>query len=337
MIYLFIAYCITCLFGCKLFLKTEYDYLSRDVTTSVKGVFILMVFFSHFNSYVQYTEWLDRIYTIPFSLIGQGMVTMFLFYSGYGVMEQIKRRDNYVSLMPVKRILSTLFQFSVAVVLFALLRFSLSEPFTVKTFVLSLIGWDSLGNSNWYIFAVLCMYVITYISFKIFSGSHKKAALFNLAATTIYIVVMCYIAHKPSQWYDTVLLYPFGLLWSLYKDKLDKLLKSNVICILIFVFALLVWFVIGNFYVKHIMFALAFLMFTVKVQLGNKILTWFGKHLFEIYILQRIPMIVLDRLGFLDAHICISFAICLCTTIVLAIVFKRYVFKIWNHIILKAV
>ncbi|MBR5505641.1 MAG: hypothetical protein IKV73_04980 [Clostridia bacterium] len=72
--------------GCKSCFKTEYDYLSRDVTTSIKWIFILMVFFSHFNSYVQYTEWLARIYTIPFHLIGQGMVTMFLFYSGYGVM-----------------------------------------------------------------------------------------------------------------------------------------------------------------------------------------------------------------------------------------------------------
>ena len=335
MIYFFIAYCIICLFGCKLCFKTEYDYLSRDVTTSVKGIFILMVFFSHFNSYVQYTELLDRIYTIPFSLIGQGMVTMFLFYSGYGVMEQIKRRDNYVSSMPVNRILSTLFQFAIAIVLFALLRFSLSEPFTVKKFVLSLIGWDSLGNSNWYIFAVLCMYVITYISFKVFSGSHKKAAIFNLAATTIYIVVMCYIAHKPSHWYNTALLYPFGMLWSLYRDKLDKPLKNNIVCSLIFVFALLGWLVIGNSYVKHILFALSFLIVTTKVCFGNKVLHWFGKYLFEIYILQRIPMIILERIGILGSHVYLSFIICLSATIVLAIIFKKHSYKIWNYITLK--
>ncbi len=295
-----------------------------------------MVFFSHFNSYVQYTEWIDRIYTIPFVMIGQGMVTMFLFYSGYGVMEQIKRRDNYVSTMPVNRILSTLFQFAIAIVLFALLRFALSEPFTIKKFVLSLIGWDSLGNSNWYIFAVLCMYVLTYISFKMFPGSHKKAAFFNLAATTIYIVVMCYIAHKPSNWYDTALLYPLGMLWSLYRDKLDKPVKSNTICALVFVFALLGWYVIGDAYVKHILFALTFLMFTTKVCLGNKVLDWFGKYLFEIYILQRIPMIILDRIGFLDAYMCISFITCLCTTIVLAMVFKKCISKLWSYITQKS-
>ena len=90
MIYFFVVYCIICLLGCKSCFKTEYDYLSRDVTTSVKGIFILMVFFSHFNSYVQYTELLDRIYTIPFVMIGQGMVTMFLFYSGYGVSNECR-------------------------------------------------------------------------------------------------------------------------------------------------------------------------------------------------------------------------------------------------------
>ena len=68
------------------------DYMSVDKTMAIKGIFILIVFVSHFNSYADFTSAADIKYFQEFSKIGQRMVTLFLFYSGYGVMESVKKK-----------------------------------------------------------------------------------------------------------------------------------------------------------------------------------------------------------------------------------------------------
>ena len=332
MLFFFAMYLLICLYGIKPHFKSSYNYLSREVTTSVKGVFILMVFFSHFNSYVQYNNFFDKLYLLPFSLIGQAMVTMFLFYSGYGVMEQIKNRENYVDSIPVNRILSTLFNCAVAVIIYAVLSLILKEKLTIKAFLLSLIGWESLGNSNWYIFAVLCMYLSTYISFKVFSKDHIKAAVLNLAITILYIAIMRYIAHKPMYWHDTVLVYSLGIFWSLYRVAIEKCFKNNIVCLILLFAMIASYYLIRTPYIKNIVFTLGFLIFTYRIAIGNKILNWCGNYLFEIYILQRIPMIILTEVGYMNTHTYVSFVICILFTVVSAVVFKKCTVTLWKLI-----
>lgn len=42
-----------------------------------------------------------------------------------------------------------------------------------------------------------------------------------------------------------------------------------------------------------VVFALVVVMFTMKMQLGNSLLEFAGKHLFGLYIMQRLPMALL--------------------------------------------
>ena len=94
----FIAvFIIICLIGVQLSPKDggNYisDYMSVDKTMAIKGIFIIIVFFSHFNSYATFRSALDLAYLEDFSKIGQRMVAMFMFYSGYGVMESVKKKN----------------------------------------------------------------------------------------------------------------------------------------------------------------------------------------------------------------------------------------------------
>ncbi len=67
-------------------------YLSKDYTAAIKGIFIMFVFISHSRSYFEITSTMDNV-TIQFmNYVGQLMVTLFLFYSGYGVYEAIKSK-----------------------------------------------------------------------------------------------------------------------------------------------------------------------------------------------------------------------------------------------------
>ena len=59
----------------------------------------------------------------------------------------------------------------------------------------------------------------------------------------------------------------------------------------------------------------------MKLDVCNPILIFFGKHLFEMYILMRIPMLILQRLGVTNVYLFVflSFA----ATVLLAVGFKK--------------
>ena len=95
------------------------DYIQKDQIQAIKGVFLLLVFARHFSQYVQYTS----VLSYPFEVLGrwleQLIVVPFLFYSGFGIAESVKKKGYaYIRNMPVRRILNVLFQFDIVVILF---------------------------------------------------------------------------------------------------------------------------------------------------------------------------------------------------------------------------
>lgn len=352
MILFFAAFAVLCFAGIKFKpadgAKYMTDYMSVDKTMSIKGIFILIVFFSHFNSYVTYTSVPDTIYYRLFSLIGQCMVTLFLFYSGYGVMESVKRkRMDYVHKMPVTRILGTLFRFDIAIVMFVFVRLAIGDTLSLPKVLLSLIGWDSLGNSNWYIFAVLCAYVITFAGFEIGNLLTKKSpppimhyvsAILVTIGCLGYIYILAHFKLRPQHWYDTVICYAAGIWYSLLREKIEKIINYNTaVYILVFLVtgAGTAYFALNRSasFVHTELCMMLFTAFTViltmRVSVHNKVLTWCGKNLFGLYILQRIPMIVFKEIGVADFNIYLYFVLNLAVTVVLAWAFEKYVGKLW--------
>ena len=237
MIFILLIYFGLVLFKSKITFKGTADYLSIENTNCVKGIFILMVFLSHFNSYIELDGRFDTIYSKFFFIIGQAMVTMFLFYSGYGIMESIKKKGNaYISTIPVKRVLGTLFRFDVAILLFFILALIIKRPMTVANVLLSLIGWDSIGNSNWYIFVILVLYLVTFIVFKI---TGTKKLWLPVAITTLVILALVALTAafrlRDLYWYDTALCFALGMIYSLYKEKIRRVVNYNIFVWLAFV------------------------------------------------------------------------------------------------------
>ena len=149
------------------------DFLSVDKTNAIKGIFIVVVFINHIKEYYVKTgadlsHWYDSAFFIPAKAFGQLMVVMFLFYSGYGVYESIKKKgDDYVRNIPRKKVLNTLVNFDIAVIIFACAGLLIGSKIDFLSFLLSLIAWDAVGNSNWYIFCIIACYTFTYISCRI--------------------------------------------------------------------------------------------------------------------------------------------------------------------------
>lgn len=315
------------------------DYLSIEKTKPIKGIFTFLVFLSHAKSYISMDSIFDKHCHIFLSLLGQMMVAMFLFYSGYGIMESIKRKGfSYVADLLKKRLPKLLIRFDVAVLLYFILQhFIFNVRFDSFVFWTSWIAYSSLGNSNWYIFIMLSFYVLVFISFynlkrKENNKYYTSATIFTLL--TIILVFSLKYAGKQYWWYDTAILFPLGVWYSLLKNKIDAfVMKNDRRYFIIFVIMIFICLVSAKFkgilgLISYTIWGIAFTLFivvsTMKITFGNKILNFFGDHVFSIYILQRLPMITLNNLGLAKSNKYLFFVLSLFITILLAIGFDKF-------------
>lgn len=313
--------------------KLHTDYISKKQTLAINGLFTLFVFLSHVSTYIKLEGNIDTYYTAFKSYMLQAVVITFLFYSGYGIMESIKKKGRaYVKQIPEKRFLRVLIHFDIAVVLYLTVNLAFGKTYSAKHILLSLTGYSSVGNSNWYIFAVLGLYVITFFAFML-SG---KSNIIGVVLTTIFSIgfVLAQMLLKRDSWcYDTIILFAVGMIFSLVKPFVEKILSKHD---LIYICAVAVAFIIYFIFYKRrsdgiefysmwvILFMGLIVLVTMKIKIGNRVLSFFGSHVFSIYILQRIPMIILSRLGLAAESKYLFVILCFAITVVLSLGFDKF-------------
>lgn len=314
----------------KIHINKEKTYcLDKEQTNAINGLFVLIVFMSHFSQYIELKE-TDYFFKAFYAVIGQLMVTPFLFFSGYGVMSSfIMKGKEYVKKFWKSRIVRIWLHFALVVLLYVIINFVLGIKYPYNDILLAFTGWASVGNSNWYVFDILLLYLFSWISFRLFVTPKWRSVLLTsvLCVFMICILKLC----KEVYWYNTVMVYPFGMLIAMQKDKLQEKLDNKKtpiyllgvtillgICAVIVVTGInisSVWFQIYS-----ILFMVCICLFTMIVRINNPILEFLGKHTFEIYVLQRIPMILLkDHIQ----NIYVYFLSVFISTVVLAIITRK--------------
>lgn len=339
---LLIALFLLCLYGIHFTVRGFHeDFLSKEKTNSIKGIFILLIVLSHSLQYIEGSSYLfdcfgDNAFTWFFSHLGQMVVVMFLFYSGYGVGESSKYKGlSYVNSMPRRRILTTLINFDVAVIAFILLKVVLGHTISIKQALLSLTGWESVGNSNWYIFVILLCYLFTYISLRLRlpRRGYSIVLLFTLCFATIAALSL----FKGHWWYDTILCYPLGFLFSSYKKPVIGCFKKyywavGAVLLILFVGLYVcprdLWRLFYN--TMSMTFALLVILFTMKMGINNRPLQWVGSHLFPIYIYMRLPMIFIKDKGIslIEFHPALFIIISLVVTLIIAHFYRFWKIKL---------
>lgn len=299
---------IVCLYKIKLSPFHE-DYMSRSQSGAIKGIFAVIILFSHLKGYITLSGPLDSYYDMILRYIGQLMVTMFFFYSGYGIIKSYQAKENYSKGFVKNRILKTLLHFDIAVLCFFILSLVVGNKYEPLDYLLAFTGWTSLGNSNWFIFVILALYVITAIAFWVKEKLLRSDSVLLIPALTsllsVCLWIALYISGKDAYWYNTLLCYGLGMWFALIKDRLDALMKKNIFYNFGAVILSAVIFVVSYktainsllYSVLACVFCLTLTMITTKVKIDNPILAFLGKYSFEIYIFQRIPMIILSEMA----------------------------------------
>ena len=292
--------------------------LDKEQTTCINGIFVVLVFLSHFGQY-------ERMpWNKPILAIGQLMVAPFLFFSGYGIMEQIKKKgDAYINHMPRKRIFKFYLHFCMALCIYLLLSFLLDKDYSLSRIIWSFTALSSIGNSNWYVFAILAMYIIVYISFKYF----KKDGIIACVIMSVLYIILMKAFKGQDWWYNIILCFPAGMILSKYKDKICSIIRKPIFFVCVLIIALILYiFHLHIFAYEVVAISLCFLIVDICAYkaIKNRLFRSLGQYVFEIYILQRVSMIIFK--GYV--HGWIYFSICIVVTFGLACVFKRLETKI---------
>ena len=145
-------------------------YLSKENTTAVNGVFVYLIVLSHYAQYADLSGPYDAPYLALREHLGQMVVVTFLFYSGYGMMESLKNKGEAYVRKLFSKFWQLLLRFDVAVLLFLGINRLLGIEYPLKDTLLAFTTWTAIGNSNWYITAILAIYIIMFVSF----GQHIR-------------------------------------------------------------------------------------------------------------------------------------------------------------------
>lgn len=337
---IFIAFLLFLLISAFGFGKKNEDYLSRDMTATINGYFLTTVFMTHFIQYLSSDmyNWFDWQYIYINRGMGQLIVVMFLFYSGYGVMESIKNKEGYIRSFPLKRIFLMVLDFEIAALIYLGISCATNQTPTVTYAIKAFFAWESLGNSNWYVFAILYLYIATFLAFRFVKPENYRWSVFLVFVFTVFYMFFMK-QHKGGWWYDTIICYVAGMLFSCHVQKIrkhichvmNKKLYFADLCILISAFFFIYQFRKGNvwwFEILSVLFSAIVVMLTVKFKSTSPVYSFIGKNLFCFYIYQRIPMILFkDTLG--TYNIYLYFLVCLAVTVLISIGMKY--FYSWLH------
>lgn len=309
LVFIFILIALICS-GLSVAKKNEFysDYCSPKNTNTINAIFSILIFLSHAVTYVKLEGVLDGPYFEFRSFLGQLVVVTYLFFSGFGIMESIKKKGiPYVKAMPKNRFFKLWYHFAIVILLYTVVSVGIAgKRYSITHWLLSFTGLKAIGNSNWYLFVTFALYIIVIVSFLIFRKS-QKFALASVCILSVGFVILEKELGLGSRYYNTLLCFPLGMFFSMLKPYIDKVFMKNDILWFVGFSASVVLFAYFSqnrdnrllYYILFTFFALAVIvMFMMKVNISNSVLDWFGQHIFSFFILQRIPMILLREFGY---------------------------------------
>lgn len=288
----------------------DLDYLESKNTNYLRGFFALFIIFHHISQRISQNEIFDN-----FLFVGEYAVAFFFFLSAYSLVTQYKRQDNYMSNFLRKRLAKLFLPYLLFSALYFMFWYFIYDKYdTIEEFFKIFTEHESIIISGWFLQGIILMYISFYLSFR-FVKSIKIAAWLNLVIVGLIIFTMMYL--NIGYWeYNSLLAFPIGIFWGLYKENLDNILKDYYKSLLI-IFTVLIYlahnyvdillfleikddiFIYGFWAnIKNIIFVVFFILLALKLDFKNKLFAFLGEISLELYLIHGMYIYYLpDILG----------------------------------------
>lgn len=306
-------------------------YLSKDITSCMKGFFTLTVLCHHL--YQRVGIFAGKPIGAFFQFLGAWSVTMFLFFSGYGLMfSYITKGKKYVSELPKKRILPFYCIMVFLIIVYLLGRILIAYPTEPRELLQSFFFFNSIISNGWYLQTILLFYIIFYTVFILPLSDSKKLFIMLIAAFAYIFICILLKCQIPK--YEATFSFLLGMVWCKYKKEIDAVLFCNKI--LSFILSFCAFFVVlalhylaDNLIIDTVLKMLSLIAFNIFAVNGivmvlsinrkliyNIVLKKIGSISLEIYTLQGFFIHVLhSRIVYIENIYLYLFFVVLCTII----------------------
>ncbi len=280
--------------------SVRHEFLSKNVSTAIKGIAALMVLFHHFY---QRTYFISQPYIGKlFEILGYLAVSLFFFLSGYGLCLSYKnKKESYIDQFPKKRLLPFYSTYLLFVLITLIEKIMIGQPIAISLLIRSFFFYGTIVAYGWYFQTILLFYILFYLIFKCINND--KSRFIILSSLIVIYTVACHLLNVASAIYVSSLSFPLGVYWCSFDGLADKIFHKKIMSFLLsgmgFFVLVAASFATANKHLRYILRILSSPFFVVfaliaisavyhrcEKLLVNPITGWLGKHSLEIYASQ---------------------------------------------------
>lgn len=303
-------------------------FMSLDQTKALSGFCAIGIIFHHLSQRTC-VSWIKTEAIVHgldgFIYPGYLFVAVFFFCSGYGLFKSCKNKPGYFDHFFVRRAFPILFSAFVASFLFYIARRLMDVDYYFHS-VFSIGGPSMLNTYGWYVIIILALYFLFYLGFS--KGRKERTGILTVTIGIIALILFCDHFVYGTWWYNTMHLFPAGILFAKYEARITDLFKkfyvrilsaSAVITVITFLigndllplYAMLArnysysidrWLIFFCQLLSALFFVVSVMMIRMKIVIGNPALKLLGRATLEIYLLHGL-FVQLFSYAFIDDEI----------------------------------
>lgn len=302
---------------------------TRDTTDAIKGVSAILIILHHISWQAANANGIVIWFYREINLFAVGI---FLLFSGYGLSKSIQTKHDCNKLLKyTTHILSTyLIVFLIKIV------FDIANGRMTYNVFLNLITLQMYPSNLWYIKGQIFCYILFAIGIMAF-GKCTKSIVFMMSVISVWIYIGITMGRSVinDAWYDTLMLFPFGVLLAINEKEFVDITKKHPIAIIGMATLLsgLVVFIQKSllYVVVSIWSVLIYLVVTSYIEITGKIWKTLGKHSLSVFLIH---LVLIDYAKSKGLNIANGLVIVLIVilTVLLSIVVDKLVKVVMNHI-----
>lgn len=194
---------------------------SKDWSYRLKGLLAMIIIIHHVST--RYIGWWSiEEYPLSYSIIskfiplGEIVVGLFFFISGYGLLKSYKRYgDNYISTFLSKRFLKIFIPFVIIEFATQFILVIFKDGYSPWQILIDAYPHRGFGFILWFPIALSLFYLAFYFCFKYIHLIHRAIAVVTLIV--VILSVYYYFIGRGDWWWKSNLCFPIGLWYAYYE------------------------------------------------------------------------------------------------------------------------
>lgn len=280
-------------------------YEKRELTDMIKYIAALLVVNGHLFSFGGGPEYLAQELNI-----GPLCVSLFLFFSGYGLMHSYAEKGNaYLKGFISHRIGKVLLPLLTAYIVTLPVYRIVVGPFDWRT-VFSTLHWGGpFLKFSWYVSEIVILYLLFFISMKL--QIKEKSKIWLLTSLVFFLICAMIVTQQPIWYIESLPAFLIGIWFHKYEDKIlvSKLpsvigyLSAMTLCLILIISFR--WHTITEnlgiltafryqyaaYFIMNIVFVLATVIIVKNMPSPRKKMQ-FCRYYYEIYLMQNCAMLL---------------------------------------------